>query len=1166
MPFECSGPGGCGTGVSCDSRLNQQEPLSARSEDSKQEELASLASRGAFAQMKRTSMASRMFVESIKEEDTGLRVDSRLSHPLDARTYSPALKEVVELITIGKDMPAPVGSYRYLAFKYWGDIDVFEKVYLDRPSDVTARIFAGQLQRVVLNVLNLQAAAAATTPTLAPSRSAGSPLRGVYFLELKCGLHPNASLTSITGIGKWDYAARKLVGYDGPHVYRQLSRLLAEGLLSEHVLRKAPCLDSRHSVEAQWSTTYKHWILSIAQRDRAMTEYEFFRQWVHSFPKLRWSPKEIIAGRKVISNSNGLSMSLEDAVRFSQGEVKFDVAVSLPQGRIIEASVLWQVESEEGLLTKPLNPYKESLNSDILKYAGGDKQDFYKTAKRMWSREVYNYYQHLYNDTKRTESLNVLWTLAKLFSSPAAAVARCITDLRTIDHALESRWRTRVVLLNREPLIRGLTYCQKLLSKNVGAMLRSTPLFVSKTNASLELAVAILSTPTHRGMNLVPNTGRRGSILEGAAGVPEASDDLISEVVWEMVQDAAVRALCCITVVELDQTVVQSEVHHFLRDHRLLPTALRDVESVLDKAIEAFLDSGRDTSILLDGYDGGGPGVRGLRIGRVYTIIDVLWSGTRSVIFKCRQEDTPDRVSSAGAAQPPPTTCRRLSNKSSSTTIQTILSGRGSEREKDILDAKSLLSSASHINSSSAVVDGGLLYDTSLLVAVKLFYRPQTDGETSMIMNECQVHKYLSEKITSPDYGKAESGDSALIPPPPFPRWIHCGSTGSGLRYSVMDMFEGPTLEQELEDIIEGRRPPYTLGEAQGLMGALLAAVEVAHDVGVVHRNINPSSIVVMKSYGSNVDVEEGVEEVYHNRRPIALMDWAAATIQTTRSGQEMRSSSSPNKEGGPRDLPEAYTDEKQGEGVGSVPDWSSLSKVVGWAAPEQIQRWAQQSSFGMTAMGPSSSTHTPLSEAAVDPSVVLNNSKPLTQHRHRLAATEMAMDVYSCAVVLSQCYSAVRHTQQCYYPATTNFTHGNPNSVKARTSELVHCAAPVTLEDQGLLRVKHLVDAHVQSLDEAQDQLARGVYGLDVVSSPMRAGGDIYRRLVVAIDKYRDTPASDLQSQKRDICSGYPQVTSVLRQSLRPRSSDRPAASCGGLRRLLSIAFDRDVLRIVDT
>ncbi|KAF4672176.1 hypothetical protein FOL47_000827 [Perkinsus chesapeaki] len=1101
-------------GGPCDT---QQQPLSSRSVDSKQEELASLASRDAFGQMKRTSMASRMYVESIKEEDTGLRGDSRLTHPLDARTYSPALKEVVELITMGKDTPAPVGSYRYLAFKYWGDIDVFEKIYLEKPSDVTARVFTAELQRIILNILNIQAASATypKEPHRITQKAATAKLvHGVSFLELKCGLHPNTTLSSITGMGKWDYVGRKLVGYDGPHVYRQLSRLLAEGLLSEHVLRKAPCLDSRHSVEAQWSTTYKHWILSMgraqspskltsrvssggaAQRDRAMTEYEFFRQWVSSFPKLRWSPKEIIAGRKVLGNSNGLSMTLEEAVRYSQGEVKLDVAVSLPQGRIIEASVLWQVESEEGLLTKALNPYKESLNSDILKYAGGDKQDFYKTAKRMWSREVYNYYQHIYNDTKRTESLNVLWTLAKLFSSPAAAIARCITDLRTIDHALEARWRTRATLLNRDPIIRGLGYCQKLLLNNVPKMHRSTPQFTSKITSSLKLATAVLRIPATHGVDLVPKTDRRAAAIMESGGVAcpwSALDDIIGEVVWEMVQDATVRALACITAVELDQTVVQSEVHHFLRDHRLLPTALRDVESVLDRAIEAFIETGgRDASILLDGYDGGGPGVRGLRIGRVYTILDVLWSGTRSVIFKCRLEDTPDRLSSGGG-------------------------GGGQQHHQPVVVVQ--------------------------LVAVKVFYRPQTDGETSMIMNECKVHKYLSENIvTSSDLSRLEGGGgsntpegardtrSAAAAPPPFPRWIHCGSTDSGLRYSVMDMFEGPTLEQELEDIIEGRRQPYSLGEAQGLMAALLSAVEAAHDVGVIHHNINPRSIVIMK--GTN--------------------------------------------KGGPAkdDDHLQQQQQQQSSGVGPVPDWSSLLKIVGWASPEQIQRWAQQSSFGNSVMG-IISTAQPAAAASPFPSppdAVLPS--PMDAHqRGAPPMSELAMDLYSCAVVLSQCYSAVRPRSAAAFcggvPVTTAAAAAQHNPLmltSSRASHLAHCSTPVTLEDHGLLRVKQLMEAHVQSLDEAQDQLARGVYGLEIVTSPMRAGGDIYRRLVVAIDKYRDTSAAELQSQKRDICPGYPQITSVLRQSLRPRSSDRPTSSCRGLRRLLSIAFDRDILRIIDT
>lgn len=91
-------------------------------------------------------------------------------------------------------------------------------MYLDSPSEVTARIFTRHLQRVIINVLNLQA----TTATSESAHSSDSLVRGVYFLELKCGLHPNASLTSITGLGKWDYAGRKLVDYDGPRVYRQV--------------------------------------------------------------------------------------------------------------------------------------------------------------------------------------------------------------------------------------------------------------------------------------------------------------------------------------------------------------------------------------------------------------------------------------------------------------------------------------------------------------------------------------------------------------------------------------------------------------------------------------------------------------------------------------------------------------------------------------------------------------------------------------------------------------------------------------------------------------------------------------------------------------------------------------------------------------------------------
>lgn len=63
--------------------------------------------------------------------------------------------------------------------------------------------------------------------------------------------------------------------------------------------------------------------------------------------------------------------------------------------------------------------------------------------------------------------------------------------------------------------------------------------------------------------------------------------------------------------------------------------------------------------------------------------------------------------------------------------------------------------------------------------------------------------------------------------------------------------------------------------------------VEAAHEVGVVHRNINPSSIVVMEYheasvYGETSTDEESEHSHHHYHRLVALMDWAAATIEAT--------------------------------------------------------------------------------------------------------------------------------------------------------------------------------------------------------------------------------------------------------------------------------------------
>ncbi len=61
-----------------------------------------------------------------------------------------------------------------------------------------------------------------------------------------------------------------------------------------------------------------------------------------------------------------------------------------------------------------------------------------------------------------------------------------------------------------------------------------------------------------------------------------------------------------------------------------------------------------------------------------------------------------------------------------------------------------------------------------------------------------------------------------------------------GLSYYVMEYVEGATLKERLE------RGPLPKEEALRLAGDLLSALEVAHEHGIVHRDVKPSNIFLI--------------------------------------------------------------------------------------------------------------------------------------------------------------------------------------------------------------------------------------------------------------------------------------------------------------------------------
>jgi serine/threonine-protein kinase len=72
------------------------------------------------------------------------------------------------------------------------------------------------------------------------------------------------------------------------------------------------------------------------------------------------------------------------------------------------------------------------------------------------------------------------------------------------------------------------------------------------------------------------------------------------------------------------------------------------------------------------------------------------------------------------------------------------------------------------------------------------------------------------------------------------------GSTADGYVYLVMELLEGRTLRDVLST-----EAPLAPGHAVELMSQIAAAVEAAHEAGVIHRDLKPGNIFVVQRKGS---------------------------------------------------------------------------------------------------------------------------------------------------------------------------------------------------------------------------------------------------------------------------------------------------------------------------
>lgn len=78
---------------------------------------------------------------------------------------------------------------------------------------------------------------------------------------------------------------------------------------------------------------------------------------------------------------------------------------------------------------------------------------------------------------------------------------------------------------------------------------------------------------------------------------------------------------------------------------------------------------------------------------------------------------------------------------------------------------------------------------------------------------------------------------------------VHHVATHAGLHYLVMERLRGESLENHLQDRI-GKKRPLGLTEALGLLTTVAASLHAIHHAGIVHRDIKPDNVMLVRDRG----------------------------------------------------------------------------------------------------------------------------------------------------------------------------------------------------------------------------------------------------------------------------------------------------------------------------
>lgn len=368
----------------------------------------------------------RFGTTDLVDASIGMQIDPKILVPITGSDLSQELIDILNLISISDVSKSSsnthiVGSFRWKAHKYPGDIDMMEifKVNADNENEA-ARLIKKELQKMANDIqLNQQV-------RLADFKS-GVDIRFEGLIKSMGTLQRDYVLVDMI-----EYFEKDIPNYDRKKCESELNKLVDYGALD---------IKTRDVI-------YK-----ILPYDKMTGKYYFeIYKLIRKYRLLRWSLNDIIQGYKIKPSFNTAPpfvIQLEDAIKHKTA-TKIDIWTKIGiRWTEVTNFFVFQYTKNGSYKIEPLGytfdkGIDEAIALDIMFYSSPGHEKNPKLAKRIWNRAVTHVSKCLKDNIVNYDCIDpTQWFILKkiypIFSSDINKISQIVGDIELFGNALDKR-------------------------------------------------------------------------------------------------------------------------------------------------------------------------------------------------------------------------------------------------------------------------------------------------------------------------------------------------------------------------------------------------------------------------------------------------------------------------------------------------------------------------------------------------------------------------------------------------------------------------------------------------------------------------------------------------------------------------------------------------------